>query len=62
MKKFISQPSELNCLLPFCVAVFDVNKNAYTPMKGEEYATEQEAMQRADELNKEYEKECLENN
>ena len=61
MKKYICQPSEPNCLLPFCVAVFDVNNNCYMPLRGEEYATEQEAMQRADELNEEYEKECLEN-
>lgn len=61
MKKYISQPSEPNRPLPFCVAVFDVNKNDYIPLKGEEYATEQEAKQRADELNKEYEKECIEN-
>lgn len=52
MKKYVSQPTEPGCLLPYCVAKFDSNKANYIPVKGEEYPTRELAAERAAELNR----------
>lgn len=58
MQKYVCQPTEPGHVFPYCVAMFNLEKNEYVPLKGEEYPTYEEAARRADELNKEYQQEC----
>lgn len=53
MPQFICRPTEPGHLLPYCVARRNPNGIGYTPLKGEEYATREEAKERARILNKE---------
>lgn len=57
MQKFVCQPTESG-FPPYCVAVFDPRRKEYIPLKGELFMTEEEAKQRAHELNEENRKLC----
>ena len=61
MQKYICQPSEESPLFPYCVAVWNPSKDCYVPLEGLFFKTEEDAKQRAMELNQEYIKECNEN-
>ena len=58
MQKFVCQPTEPGCPFPYCVAMFDPRRKEYIPLKGELFMTEEEAKQRAHELNEENRKLC----
>lgn len=60
LQKFVSQPTELGHVLPYCVARRNPDGNGYTPLKGEEYPTKKDADERAAELNKENEEDSKE--
>lgn len=54
MKKiptYVCQPTELGHLFPYCVARYNLIKEKYFPIKGEEYPTRELAEARAAELN-----------
>ena len=60
MQKFISQPSdELNGY--YVVAKYDCLKEQYFPIKGEKFLTEDESIERASQLNRDYCEANLEN-
>lgn len=58
MQKYVCQPNEKGHLLPYCVAVFNTQKNEYVPLRGKEYSTYEEACRRAAEMNKNNQQGC----
>lgn len=61
IQKFISQPSDSN-LGKYEVAKYSEKDNNYIPIKGELYLVEEQAKDRAKELNKMVEEDSEQNN
>lgn len=57
-KIYVCQPTELGCEMPYCVAKLNPQGTDYIPLKGEVYPTEEQARERAFELNGIYEEDC----
>ena len=55
---YVSQPTESGCEMTYCVAKLNHQGTDYIPLKGEVYLTEEQAKERAAELNRDYEEGC----